>query len=231
MKMRTFAAASAALGLLATASAANAVVTYDHKNANQLFDLDSGTVLLDFDGIADARVSYNGASQPAENPVGDSAAPPYTGDGAIPICCELNSDDDYLADPTNYASVQGGQTRTLSAVDGWHFTSFSFYMGSPDEYNTLTFNYVGGGSEVFVGNSIWGGSPAGDGTRGAGYRVYYDFGGAKVSSISFTSSADAFEWDGAAGTLGVPEPGTWALMIMGFGGAGAMLRRRKLAVA
>lgn len=30
---------------------------------------------------------------------------------------------------------------------------------------------------------------------------------------------------------GVPEPGTWALMIMGFGGAGAMLRRRKMAVA
>jgi hypothetical protein len=30
---------------------------------------------------------------------------------------------------------------------------------------------------------------------------------------------------------GVPEPATWALMIMGFGGAGAMLRRRRTAVA
>jgi hypothetical protein len=29
----------------------------------------------------------------------------------------------------------------------------------------------------------------------------------------------------------VPEPATWALMILGFGGAGAVLRRRKLAVA
>ncbi|MBL8555806.1 MAG: PEPxxWA-CTERM sorting domain-containing protein [Phenylobacterium sp.] len=29
----------------------------------------------------------------------------------------------------------------------------------------------------------------------------------------------------------VPEPGTWALMIMGFGGAGAMLRRRRAAAA
>ncbi|PZQ54046.1 MAG: hypothetical protein DI570_23385 [Phenylobacterium zucineum] len=33
----------------------------------------------------------------------------------------------------------------------------------------------------------------------------------------------------AAPTAGVPEPATWALMIAGFGGAGAMLRRRRSA--
>ncbi|MBS0334045.1 MAG: PEPxxWA-CTERM sorting domain-containing protein [Proteobacteria bacterium] len=27
--------------------------------------------------------------------------------------------------------------------------------------------------------------------------------------------------------IAVPEPGAWALMILGFGGAGAMLRRRR----
>ncbi|WP_293475003.1 PEPxxWA-CTERM sorting domain-containing protein [Phenylobacterium sp.] len=30
---------------------------------------------------------------------------------------------------------------------------------------------------------------------------------------------------------GVPEPGTWALMILGFGGAGATPRRRRIALA
>ena len=37
-------------------------------------------------------------------------------------------------------------------------------------------------------------------------------------------------FDGGGGNE-IPEPGTWALMIVGFGGAGAMLRRRRLVVA
>jgi hypothetical protein len=36
---------------------------------------------------------------------------------------------------------------------------------------------------------------------------------------------------GGGGGQGVPEPATWALMILGFGGAGAMLRRRREALA
>jgi hypothetical protein len=42
------------------------------------------------------------------------------------------------------------------------------------------------------------------------------------------SSLNSFVASGQ-GVFSVPEPGTWALMIMGFGGAGAMLRSRRRA--
>jgi hypothetical protein len=37
--------------------------------------------------------------------------------------------------------------------------------------------------------------------------------------------------DGVDGAALVPEPATWALMIMGFGGVGSLLRRRRMALA
>lgn len=36
---------------------------------------------------------------------------------------------------------------------------------------------------------------------------------------------------GGGGTGGVPEPASWALMILGFGGVGAVVRRRRAVVA
>lgn len=53
---------------------------------------------------------------------------------------------------------------------------------------------------------------------GAGYTAYAD---------NITFGGDTYNFEIAA----VPEPGAWALMIMGFGAAGAVLRRRRTAVA
>lgn len=53
-----------------------------------------------------------------------------------------------------------------------------------------------------------------------GTRTSYDHGIATLIATSLTV-------DGVAPTGGVPEPASWALMILGFGAAGTMLRRRQ----
>ena len=44
-----------------------------------------------------------------------------------------------------------------------------------------------------------------------------------------TGFVRTFSFGGETGPTGVPEPASWGLMIAGFGGAGAMLRRRRAA--
>ena len=59
-------------------------------------------------------------------------------------------------------------------------------------------------------------------------------GGDRLSHIDFTTGSPVtamaqIKIGGVAAVTVVPEPATWALMIGGFGGAGAMLRRRRRA--
>ncbi len=43
----------------------------------------------------------------------------------------------------------------------------------------------------------------------------------------YKTSACVGSCDGGGGGQGVPEPATWAMMIIGFGGVGSMIRRRR----
>jgi len=219
MKIQTLAAASAAVGMLVAASSANAAVSVLKTEEGNLFSPTVGQIIYDFDAISDPDVTYVGNVLQGPQTGDQSASPPYAGDVA--------------GDTTRFASVQANTTGTLTTLNGFALRDFSFYLGSPDDYNTVTFNFLGGGSQTLTGHEIWGGVVLGNGDRTKGFRVYYDFGGAKVTSIVFgTQDVDAFEFDGLAATISAaPEPGAWALMIMGFGAAGAMLRRRRSAFA
>ena len=134
-----------------------------------------------------------------------------------------------FGDATPYLTVSPNTTVTLTALSGY-LTSFSFYMGSPDSYNGIHLHGVDGYDELVNGSTLVANNTNQQWSWGT--RVNLDFGGAKVTSIDFSSSNYSFEVDNFAGGVGgVPEPATWAFMITGFGGAGAMLRRRRRATA
>lgn len=133
-------------------------------------------------------------------------------------------------DLSNYETVLGGSQAVFTSPNP--MTSFSFFLGSPDSYNSVELIGPGGYDWTLHGDGIWGGVPPGNGDQSLGLRVRYDFGANPVDKIIFSSSGNSFEFDTLAANLGVPEPQAWALMILGFGGVGAMLRnRRKLAQA
>ena len=126
-------------------------------------------------------------------------------------------------DPTHYLTIPRNTSATLFSLNG--LTNFSFYMGSADTYNRVRFigtNY----DETLDGGAFTGGYVGQSWNWGR--RINFDFGGATVNQVILSSSGNSFELDNLAGSIGaVPEPATWAMMIMGFGAVGAMIRRRR----
>ena len=143
----------------------------------------------------------------------------------------LGVDDGVSAPPpgdtTNYETVLANGLATLTTSN--LLTTFSFYLGSPDSYNTIRFYGLGGYQQTLSGAAILGAAVAADGDQSVGRRVTYDFGAERVNKIEFVSTGNSFEFDSLAGTIqaAVPEPSTWTMMILGFGGIGALIRRRR----
>lgn len=113
---------------------------------------------------------------------------------------------------------------TFTLVTG-AFTSaeFNLEQGSPKAFD-IVLSVSGGGTKVVsISNS-------------AGSNVFDIIGdpGESFTSASFVSTGSGGFADFkqlrlvlAAGTPPVPEPGTWALMLLGFGGVGIALRRSR----
>jgi PEP-CTERM motif len=116
-------------------------------------------------------------------------------------------------------------TITLSRVGAYWL---SFIWGSVDKYNAVAFfdsnsNLLKG----FTGADV---APAdGDRTDPSNNPVVtFHFSGtdaARVSKILFISTGNTFEVDNIR-VVGVPEPTTWGMMILGFGMIGGVMRRR-----
>lgn len=113
----------------------------------------------------------------------------------------------------------------------------SFIWGSIDDYNTLSFtdalgNPLGAGY-TFTGSEIAALIPAlANGDRSSmntNPLVTFTFTGPDfnvVGGMQLSSTRNAFEIDDIA-VRGVPEPATWAMMLVGFGALGFAMRRRR----
>lgn len=171
--------------------------------------LNSANLVCTFDvacvGPFTVALAGNAAIQTGSNALG--AAPP--GDGSA------------------YLTVAPGGTAILSA-GGAFINSLSFFMGSPDTYNMISFFNGSTLLQTITGANFNGATPNGD--QSVGQRI--SFGGlpSNVTSVSFTSASPAFELDRIMATsaaLGVPEPATWGMIILGFGMVGMGLRMRR----
>lgn len=107
----------------------------------------------------------------------------------------------------------------------------SFLWGSPDLYNALSITTNLGATVNFNAGGM--GFPVTNGDQTFSQYVQFSgTGGHLISTVAFTNSPviNAFETANFAVTAGVPEPATWAMMLMGFGAMGVAMRRRRKSV-
>ncbi len=214
-------AAIAAVSSFAVAGAANAAITTSILGNYGSYVAAGQTIVQDFDAALAPGYSF-GTTNPFFIGTGSAnglyAEPPGT--------------------PGNYIAVQSANgtdgSATLTSLGGG-FTNFSLFMGSPDTYNSISFTFLNGDVVTLNGTQISNGGtlfPT-TGDQSLAYRVNFNFGGDVAKSVTLQSiGQNAYESDGWA-VSAVPEPATWAMMITGFGLAGAAIRRRRniLAVA
>lgn len=128
--------------------------------------------------------------------------------------------------PDAYQAVQTGGASTFNFTNA--LGVFSFYWGSIDTYNTIEFRRGDGTLvQAFTGSAFAAPANGNQSASATNRRVTFGFTGQEaVKKVVLTSSQNAFEYDTLA-IAGIPEPTTWAMMILGFGLIGGAMRSRK----
>jgi hypothetical protein len=115
-------------------------------------------------------------------------------------------------------------------LDVTGLSKISFLWGSVDNYNSIDFLDAGNNILESLGGSLVGPPANGDQDDAATNR-YVTLDLTQVSGVTklqFNSTQNAFETAHYLFTnAGVPEPSTWALMILGIGAVGFSMRRSR----
>ncbi|MBS0361858.1 MAG: DUF642 domain-containing protein [Proteobacteria bacterium] len=229
-KFNCFAVAIAAAGLFATGAQA----------ANLLTD---GSFESDANYTPQTTAGHTGDQQLL---TGSTDLPGWTvvGVGSIGWFSPANtydisaSDGSYSLDltgDTDGAGGFGGVSQTVNTVAGALYT-LTFDLGSDGHYGVpagIVVSVTGETSQEYLSDAV---DPV-DGSHNVWSQATYAFvaaGGPTTITLQGSRGRDYIGLDnvvldGPAGDPGVPEPASWALMIAGFGGAGALLRRKRTA--
>jgi len=130
-----------------------------------------------------------------------------------------------VGDTSNFLAIYAGGVETIQNAAN-AYNTLSLYWGTPDSFNAIDLLDAAGNSIY----SITGADVAGLSGMTSGLvslTSSQSFYGAK-----FSSSSSAFELDniGFSNTSAsaVPEPASWAMMMIGFGAMGYAMRRRSV---
>ena len=190
-----------AVAALAAATSANAAVSITSAAYDAALAAGEQLVVT-FDAPAAAGYSITGVNTQTGT-TGSAAAP--------------------FGDATVFGYVLGGGSATLTTP---LLKSFSMYIGSVDTYNSITFKGANGYQETVTGSQLVAVANGNQSSDQTNRRFYFDFGSDRVNEVVFSSSSNSFEFDNIAAGA-VPEPATWAMLIVGFGFVGMSLRRRQ----
>ena len=221
--MRTITAAAFAAAITAFAAPAFAGDDFNRP--------DAGT-------LGDGWTQQAGTSFISGNEAGGSDLALATFDaesGADTVSVDVSLTDDgtaYIAAVLGWGSDLSYFVKVQNNGGAGGFDRGGFYTGNNDslEFFTLDQVFVSGRITVSLNGSI----ASLDITPDVGAAQHYEYDYANVFSgggvgLGFFGGAraDNFNTVGAA----IPEPATWGLMLVGFGGMGALIRRRRVALA
>lgn len=223
----------ASLGVLvalAGSTAANATITYAFDTGNQGWgygDISGSTatpagpapwaggqlVLID-------QASETGVYAPAAVLGNQSAA--YNGSISFDVSDAFHDAASYTA-LILYGSGMNAAVEVSAptvSTNGAALSTFTFTLNESVFSQFVSGNFVGGALSQAQFQSILGN------LTGIAFRTEYNTG---PDDSRFDNAV--FRGFGPADPAGVPEPATWGMMLLGFGGLGAVLRRRRVGVA
>jgi PEP-CTERM motif len=179
-------------------------------------------------------VGYGGGYQPPTPPPGESFITDFSSSAGLTGSYLLvtGTTVDYAApaysattrDPSQYLAIEGGDSATLSL--GKSYDGVEIYVGSLDSYNTISFS----NGLSFTGGALAAYGAVDDGDQqsiSSNGLFYFAFSPDEaVDSVTFSSSGNALEVAGVSASSAVPEPSTWAMLLIGFAGLGYAAYRK-----